>query len=259
MPTSACATSGRGVVAITLSMPPSAPQADAADVILVIDDEPQIRRLVRNALAGLDYRVAEATTCRSGLDLAASDRPSLIVLDLGLPDGEGLDVCRDLRGFTRAPIIVLSARHSDREKEKLLDAGADDYVTKPFSTLELRARIKAQLRRAAANGAAGNQDPVVQLHDVTVDLAARTVKRDGAEIHLTPTEWSLLRVFIAHSGQTLTHSQLFTAVWHDGAGDAQQYLRVYVGQLRRKLEADPVRPRLIRTEPAVGYRFDPGS
>jgi two-component system, OmpR family, KDP operon response regulator KdpE len=239
-------------------MPPSAPQAPRADVILVIDDEPEIRRLVRNALAELDYRVTEASSCRSGLDAAASERPALIVLDLGLPDGDGIDVCRDLRGFTHAPIIVLSARHSDREKEALLDAGADDYVTKPFSTLELRARIKAQLRRAGAS-AASNQDPIVQLNGVTVDLVSRTVKRDGAEIHLTPTEWSLLRVFIAHRGQTLTHSQLFSAVWHDGAGDAQQYLRVYVGQLRRKLEADPVRPRLIRTEPGVGYRFDPGS
>jgi two-component system KDP operon response regulator KdpE len=240
-------------------MPPSAPQALPADVILVIDDEPQIRRLVRNALTELDYRVVEASSCRTGLDLAASERPALIVLDLGLPDGDGLDVCRDLRAFTHVPIIVLSARHSDREKEALLDAGADDYVTKPFSTLELRARIKAQLRRAAVSGAPGNQEPVVQLNGLTVDLVSRTVKRDGVEIHLTPTEWSLLRVFIAHPGQTLTHSQLFTAVWQNGAGDAQQYLRVYVGQLRRKLEVDPVRPRLIRTEPAVGYRFDPGA
>jgi two-component system KDP operon response regulator KdpE len=238
-------------------MLPSASSASLADVILVIDDEPQIRRLVRNALAELEYRVTEASSRQSGLDLAASERPALIVLDLGLPDGDGLDVCRDLRGFTDVPIIVLSARHSDREKEALLDAGADDYVTKPFSTLELRARIKAQLRRAAVSGGSSSQEPIVQLNGVTVDLVSRTVKRDGAEIHLTPTEWSLLRVFIAHRGQTLTHSQLFSAVWHDGAGDAQQYLRVYVGQLRRKLEVDPVRPRLIRTEPAVGYRFDP--
>ncbi|MEO8560780.1 MAG: response regulator [bacterium] len=237
-------------------MPASAPQAPPADVILVIDDEPQIRRLVRNALTELDYRVVEASTGRAGLDLAAAERPALVVLDLGLPDGDGLDVCRDLRTFTHVPIIVLSARHSDREKEALLDAGADDYVTKPFSTLELRARIKAQLRRAAAGASGGTQEPIVHVQGVTVDLVARTVKRDGMEIHLTPTEWNLLRVFIAHAGQTLTHSQLFRAVWRDGAGDAQQYLRVYVGQLRRKLEVDPVRPRLIRTEPAVGYRFE---
>jgi len=232
--------------------------APPSDVILVIDDEPHIRRLVRNALTELDLRVVEAASRQAGLDAAAAEKPSLVVLDLGLPDGDGLEVCRDLRGFTRVPIIVLSARHSDREKEKLLDAGADDYVTKPFSTLELRARIRAQLRRASTS-LAGNKDAVVQAHGITVDLVARTVRRDGAEIHLTPTEWSLLRVFIAHGGQTLTHSQLFTAVWNDGAGDAQQYLRVYVGQLRRKLEADPVRPRLIRTEPGVGYRFDAGA
>jgi two-component system KDP operon response regulator KdpE len=235
-----------------------APAADPlpTDMILVIDDEPQIRRVVRNAVADLGYRVAEAGTMKEGLDLAASERPALIVLDLGLPDGDGLEICRDLRSFTAVPIIVLSARHTDREKEKLLDAGADDYVTKPFSTLELRARIKAQLRRATANARGGRQESVVRVKGITIDLVARTVRRGHEEIHLTPTEWSLLRAFVAHAGQTLTHSQLFNAVWGAVSGDAQQYLRVYVGQLRRKLESDPVRPRLIRTEPAVGYRFE---
>ena len=228
------------------------------EVILVIDDEPQIRRVVRNGLASIAQRVIEAATAQEGIDLAASEQPALIVLDLGLPDQDGFDVCRDLRTFTAAPIIVLSARHSDREKERLLDAGADDYVTKPFSTVELKARVRAQLRRAAAHSSGANHDSVIVAGDVTIDLASRTVKRNGAEVHLTPTEWSLLRAFIAHSGQTLTHTQLFSAVWGSAAGDAQQYLRVYVGQLRRKLEADPVRPRLIRTEPAVGYRFELG-
>jgi two-component system, OmpR family, KDP operon response regulator KdpE len=226
-----------------------------AHVILVIDDEPQIRRVVRNALEDISDSVAEAATARDGLDAAASARPDLIVLDLGLPDREGIEVCRDLRSFTNVPIIVLSARHSDREKEALLDAGADDYVTKPFSTLELKARVRAQLRRANAQHA-GRLDALIIIGDLQVDLASRTVKRAGAEIHLTPTEWSLLRFFISHAGQTLTHSQLFNAVWGAAAGDAQQYLRVYVGQLRRKLEPDPVRPKLIRTEPAVGYRFE---
>jgi two-component system KDP operon response regulator KdpE len=226
-----------------------------AHVILVIDDEPQIRRVVRNALEDIADNVAEAATARDGLDTAAASRPDLIVLDLGLPDGDGVDVCRDLRTFTDVPIIVLSARHSDREKERLLDAGADDYVTKPFSTLELKARVRAQLRRANAQHA-GRLEAVITTGDLQVDLASRTVKRGGAEIHLTPTEWSLLRYFISHAGQTLTHSQLFNAVWGAAAGDAQQYLRVYVGQLRRKLEPDPVRPKLIRTEPAVGYRFE---
>jgi two-component system KDP operon response regulator KdpE len=240
-------------------MPSSPPSADllAADVILVVDDEPQIRRVVRNALADGRYEIAEASTAQEGLDRAAAERPALIILDLGLPDRDGLDVCRDLRTFTAVPIIVLSARHSDREKESLLDAGADDYVTKPFSTLELKARVRAQLRRAAS-WTGGPSQPTVTAQHLTIDLTSRTVKRGAEEVHLTPTEWSLLRAFVANSGKTLTHSQLFNAVWGKASGDAQQYLRVYVGQLRRKLELDPVRPRLIRTEPAVGYRFDPG-
>lgn len=226
--------------------------------ILVIDDEPQIRRVVRNALDGPTQRVVEAGSGAEGIDLAAAEQPMLIVLDLGLPDRDGLAVCRELRGFTSAPIIVLSARHSDREKEKLLDAGADDYVTKPFSTLELKARVRAQLRRAAAQSAGARHDGVLVAQGLTIDLVGRTVRRKNREIHLTPTEWNLLRVFIAHAGQTLTHSQLFDAVWGSGTGDAQQYLRVYVGQLRRKLEEDPVRPHLIRTEATVGYRFELG-
>ena len=228
-----------------------------SDVVLVIDDEPQIRRVVRNALSGLPVRVSEAATASEGLDLAAAERPALIILDLGLPDRDGTDVCRDLRTFSKSPIIVLSARHSDREKEKLLDAGADDYVTKPFSTIELAARIRAQLRRAASGASGGRQEAVLTVGALTIDLVTRTVRRDTTDVHLTPTEWSLLRVFIAHAGQTMTHAQLFRAVWGaDTAGDAQQYLRVYVGQLRRKLETDVVRPRLIRTESSVGYRFD---
>lgn len=228
-----------------------------SNLVLVIDDEPQIRRVVRNALAGLPLRVAEASTASSGLDQAASEQPTLIILDLGLPDRDGFDVCRDLRAFSKAPIIVLSARHSDREKERLLDAGADDYVTKPFSTIELAARIRVQLRRAAASASGSRGDAVLSIGELTVDLVGRSVRRGSSDIHLTPTEWNLLRVFIAHAGKTLTHLQLFNAVWgSDAEGDAQQYLRVYVGQLRRKLESDPVRPRLIRTKSSVGYRFD---
>lgn len=227
-----------------------------ADVIVVIDDEPQIRRLVRNVLDEIGYEVAEATTAAEGIDLAASRRPALVILDLGLPDRDGLEVCRDLRSFTPVPIIVLSARHSDREKERLLDAGADDYVTKPFSTLELKARVRAQLRRATAAQSPDSQRTIVHAGHLTIDLVSRTVRRETEEVHLTPTEWNLLRAFVANAGRTLTHRQLFNAVWGNAAGDAQQYLRVYVGQLRRKLEVDPVRPRLIRTEPAIGYRFE---
>ncbi len=226
-------------------------------VVLVIEDEPQIRRVVRNALAQLPFRIAEAATAREGLDSAASERPALIILDLGLPDGDGVDVCRELRAFTAAPILVLSARHGDREKETLLDAGADDYLTKPFSTIELSARIRALLRRAASAASGPRTDAELTFGHLKIDLVGRTVWRDSIQIHLTPTEWSLLRVFVAHHGRTLTHAQLFRAVWGgDAQGDAQQYLRVYVGQLRRKLESDPVRPHLIRTESAVGYRFD---
>jgi two-component system KDP operon response regulator KdpE len=232
-----------------------APHETTVDAILVIDDEPQIRRVVRNALDGIADRVEEAATARAGLDIAASAQPQLIILDLGLPDGDGYEVCKDLRSFTNVPIIVLSARHSDTEKERLLDAGADDYVTKPFSTLELKARVRAHLRRASAR-LAGRSDALITIDDLQIDLASRMVKRAGAEVHLTPTEWSLLRSFVSHAGQTLTHSQLFNAVWGSAAGDAQQYLRVYVGQLRRKLELDPMRPKLIRTETGVGYRFD---
>ena len=222
--------------------------------LLVIDDEPQIRRVVRNAVEGLVSEVLEAASAREGLDLAASQQPSLVLLDLGLPDAEGLEVCRDLRSFTQAPIIVLSARHTDREKAALLDAGADDYMTKPFSTLELQARVRAQLRRMQRGA---ERTDKVSAGPLEIDLVRRLVTRKGVQVHLTPTEWGLLRTFVAHRGQTLTHQQLFNAVWARSEGDAQQYLRVYVGQLRRKLEDDPVRPRLIHTEPAVGYRFDP--
>jgi two-component system KDP operon response regulator KdpE len=230
-------------------------ETSLAAAILVIDDEPQIRRVVRNALHGIAGHVLEAASGREGVDLAAAAQPALVVLDLGLPDRDGFALCRDLRAFTAVPIIVLSARHGEREKAALLDAGADDYMTKPFGTLELQARVRAQLRRAAA---ANPPAARVVAGDVEIDLVRRVVTRAGTEIHLTPTEWGLLRAFVAHAGQTLTHNQLFRKVWGGSAGDAQQYLRVYVGQLRRKLEVDPIRPRLIRTEPGVGYRFEPG-
>jgi two-component system KDP operon response regulator KdpE len=227
----------------------------AVPSILVIDDEPQIRRVVRTALDAIGARVLEAATGREGIELAASGAPALIVLDLTLPDQDGLDVCRDLRAFTAAPILVLSARYTDRDKVQLLDAGADDYLVKPFSTVELQARVRALIRRAAPRADAGAER--VLIGELEIHLANRTVRRRGADVHLTPTEWGLLRAFLTHRGKTLTHQQLFRAVWGQAEGDAQQYLRVYVGQLRRKLEADPVRPTLIRTEPAVGYRFEP--
>ena len=225
--------------------------------ILVIDDEPQIRRVVRHALEADDARVLEAATGREGLDVAAAARPDLIVLDLGLPDLAGLDVCRDIRAWSSVPLLVLSARHSDREKAELLDAGADDYVTKPFSTLELQARVRAQLRRARAAVPAASGDRV-EVGGVAIDLVRRVVTRDGEPVHLTPTEWQLLRAFVANAGRTMTHRQLYAQVWGRSHGDAQQHLRVHVASLRRKLERDPVRPSLILTEPGVGYRFEGG-
>jgi two-component system KDP operon response regulator KdpE len=223
---------------------------------LIIDDEPQIRRVVRSALAGEVARVVEAATGSAGLDLAAAEKPAVIVLDLGLPDMPGIEVCREIRKGSTAPILVLSARHADQEKALLLDAGADDYITKPFSTLELTARVRAHLRRAEGAQASLGPPQALALGDLAVDLAARTVRRGGEPVHLTPIEWELLRTFLTQAGRTLTHRQLFNAVWGRSFGDPQQYLRVHIANLRRKIEQDAVRPRLILTEPGVGYRLE---
>ncbi len=223
--------------------------------LLIVDDEPQIRRAAKNIFGSIGARVLEASSGQEGLDLAAAGAPDVILLDLGLPDMDGLAVCRDLRGWTQAPILVLSARYSDDEKVALLDAGADDYVTKPFSTVELQARVRALLRRAARDtDLHGNS--VITCGTLVVDLAARTVSVRGALVHLTPIEWELLQVLVTRAGRTLTHQKLFAEVWRgQSAGDAQSYLRVHIAHLRRKIEDDPVRPRLIVTEPGVGYRF----
>src|SRR5579859_7973081 len=230
------------------------------ETVLVIDDEPQIRRVVRNALKdqGEGTRTIEAATGAEGIDMAAAERPALIVLDLGLPDMKGEDVVREIRGWSTAPIIILSARHSEREKVALLDAGADDYVTKPFSTVEFQARVRAQLRRSRLVGAGDTGEPLVlDGGAVTIDLTKPQLLKQGTPVHLTRTEWELLRVLVAHAGKTLTHRELFTAVWGNSFGDAQQYLRVHIRSLRRKIELDPVRPRYIITEPGVGYRLEP--
>jgi two-component system KDP operon response regulator KdpE len=226
-----------------------------ATVGLIVDDEPQIRRVVRRALEGEVGRMLEAETGGQGIDLAAAERPGLIVLDLGLPDMPGVDVCREIRKWSSAPIIVLSARHSDHEKALLLDAGADDYVTKPFSTLELTARVRANLRRAQAPPTLDRAQPIA-IGGLAIDLDARTLKRGDQPIHLTPIEWELLRTFVTQAGRTLTHRQLFNAVWGRAFGDPQQYLRVHVANLRRKIEEDAVRPQIVITEPGVGYRLE---
>jgi two-component system KDP operon response regulator KdpE len=222
--------------------------------ILVVDDEHQIRRVVKHAIGDDGTRILEATTAREGLDIAAAERPDLIVLDLGLPDGSGEAMCRELRSWSQVPILVLSARHSDAEKVALFDAGGDDYVTKPFSSGELKARVRALLRRSATAAAQG--DTRIVREDLEIDLERRVVKLGGSPVHLTPIEWDLLIALATHEGRVMTHQQLFTAVWRGrDHGDAQQYLRVYVAHLRRKLESDPVHPRFIHTIPAVGYRF----
>ena len=225
------------------------------DVALVVDDEPQIRRVVRHAIGTELARVVEASTGREAIDLAAAERPALIVLDLGLPDIPGIEVCREIRSWSSAPVIVLSARDSDQEKVALLDAGADDYITKPFSPSELQARVRAQLRRSRLAPAAA-EGQIVTIGGLTIDLVKPAVKRNNVAIHLTKTEWQLLRTLLQHAGRTLTHRQLFHAVWGNSSGDMQQYLRVQVRSLRRKLEVDSVQPRLIITEPGVGYRLE---
>ena len=231
----------------------------AGQTALVVDDEPQIRRAVSHALADDFAKVLEAATGADGIDLAAVEKPSLIVLDIGLPDMTGVSVCSEIRKFSDAMILVLSARHADQEKAELLDAGADDYVTKPFSTLELKARVRALLRRASSPSPSHSPRMnvgVIRHEGLSMDLEARTLVRDGAPVHLTPTEWELVRVLMTHAGKTMTHRQLFAAVWPGRQyGDAQQYLRVHVANVRRKIESNALDPRYIFTEPGVGYRF----
>jgi two-component system KDP operon response regulator KdpE len=227
-----------------------------ADLVLVIDDEPQIRLAVRDALRDVTARVDEAANGSAGVDAAAAGRPDLVVLDLGLPDMQGVDVCREIRRRSAVPIIVLSARHSEHEKVDLLNAGADDYVTKPFSVLELAARARAQIRRAKSAAAAATSATPVSIGGLLVDTISRRVSRDGTQIHLTPIEWQILATLLASAGRTLTHQQIFDAVWGREFGSPQQYLRVHITNLRRKIELDPAAPQIIITEPGVGYRID---
>jgi two-component system KDP operon response regulator KdpE len=227
-----------------------------ADLVLVIDDEPQIRRAVRDALRDVTARVDEAADGSTGVDAATSARPDLVVLDLGLPDMPGVDVCREIRQRSAVPIIVLSARHSEHEKVDLLNAGADDYVTKPFSVLELAARAKAQIRRARTLAASNGTPTPFTIGGLVIDTIARKVARDGTALHLTPIEWQILATLLNSAGRTLTHQQIFDAVWGREFGSPQQYLRVHITNLRRKIEIDPAAPQIIVTEPGVGYRAE---
>ena len=230
----------------------------SSPTVVVIEDEPQIRRFVRSALEAEGWQVHEADTAQKGLIEAGTRKPDLLVLDLGLPDGDGLDVIRDVRGWSGVPIIVLSARSDELDKIAALDAGADDYLTKPFGTGELLARVRANLRRprnAAADGASVEEDRVFRFGDVEVDRTARIARRAGHEVHLTPIEYRLLSVLMANAGRVLTHRQLLREVWGPSHVDQSHYLRIYMGHLRQKLEANPTQPQHLLTETAVGYRL----
>ncbi len=223
-------------------------------LILVIEDDSQIRRFLRATLAAEGYQFHEAVTAGEGVAQAAARQPDLILLDLGLPDRDGLEVIRRVREWSQTPIVVVSARGQEKDKIAALDLGADDYVAKPFAVGELLARIRAALRRSAAIGQDG-AGAVFHFGRVEADLDKRIVKVDGQEVHLTPNEYKLLLVLIKHAGKVLTQRQLLNEVWGPNHIEQAQYLRVYVAQLRRKLERDPARPKHLQTEPGVGYRL----
>jgi len=222
--------------------------------ILVVDDEPQIRRYLRTTLSHEGFEVLEALDAQECESLAASHRPDLILLDLGLPDLDGIDLTRRLREWCDAPIIVISARGQEEDKIQALDAGADDYLTKPFGTGELLARIRVA-RRHGTHGGAPTAPPVFELGGWRVDQVKREVTVDGRRVHLTPNEYKLLLTLIKHAGKVLTHTQLLKEVWDDVPGAQPHYLRVYMAQLRQKMETDSAQPRYLITEPGVGYRL----
>ncbi|MFZ3494160.1 response regulator [Streptomyces sp. 5.8] len=224
--------------------------------VLVVDDEPQIVRALVINLKARKYEVDAAADGASALELAAARHPDVVVLDLGLPDMDGVEVIKGLRGWTRVPILVLSARHSSDEKVEALDAGADDYVTKPFGMDELLARLRAAVRRAEPGAGAGEDEVIVETDTFTVDLAAKKAVRAGRDVRLTPTEWHLLEVLVRNGGKLVSQKQLLQEVWGPSYGTETNYLRVYMAQLRRKLEADPSHPIHFITEPGMGYRFE---
>jgi len=226
--------------------------SDVAPTILVIEDEPQMRRFLKASLESHDYRIVEAVTAREGLAQATGRNPDVILLDLGLPDLDGIELTRRLREWSTTPVIVISARGREQDKIAALDAGADDYLTKPFGLGELLARLRVALRRVAS---AEDGDPVFTVGDLKVDLAARLVYRRGAEVHLTPIEYKLLTTLVRHAGKVITHRQLLKEAWGPNAVEHPHYVRVYMTQLRHKLEDEPSRPRYLLTESGVGYRL----
>jgi two-component system KDP operon response regulator KdpE len=227
--------------------------SEASPVAVLLEDERQIRHFVRISLEAEGWQVFEAGTVKQGLVEAGTRRPELVIVDLGLPDGDGVDFIRELRTWSNAPVIVLSARSEETEKVKALDAGADDYLTKPFGVAELLARVRANQRRHRA--ARPDAAACFRFGEVEVDFASRVVRRGGVEVHVTPIEYRLLGVLAANAGRVLTHRHLLREVWGPGHADSTHYLRVYMGNLRQKLEADPAQPRHLLTETAVGYRL----
>jgi two-component system KDP operon response regulator KdpE len=228
--------------------------ATSGPLILIVEDEPAMLRFLRASLGSHGYRLVECVTGASGIAEAAARNPDVVLLDLGLPDIDGIEVTRRLREWSRTPIIVISARGEDEDKIRALDAGADDYLTKPFSVGELHARIRVAFRHMAETG--GDQvEPVFQTGDLRVDLGKREVFVGDNEVHLTPNEYSLLATLVHHAGRVLTHRQLLQEVWGPGYVEHRQYLRVFMGQLRHKLEQNPARPRYLVNEPGVGYRL----
>ena len=221
--------------------------------VLIVEDEPQLLRALAINLRARRYDVQTAADGTTALTLAGRRPPDLVILDLGLPDIDGIDVIHGLRGWTQTPIVVLSARQDQADKEAALDAGADDYVTKPFGVDELLARLRAALRRTTPE----DNQPAVTLGSFTVDLATKTVTGGGETVHLTPTEWHLLEVLVRNTGKLVSQPQLLRELWGPGYETQTNYLRVYIAQLRRKLETDPSRPRHLLTEPGLGYRFQP--
>jgi len=220
--------------------------------VLIVEDEKEIRRFLRTALEAESLRVHEAETLQRGLLEAATRKPDLVILDLGLPDGDGIDFIRDFRQWSQTPIVVLSARSDEQVKIDALDAGADDYLSKPFGIGELQARLRVVLRRHAS---LAQPDPVYQFSHISVDLANRRITRDGTEIHLTPIEFRLLATLLNNHGKVLTQRQLLNQVWGPNAVEHSHYLRIYMGHLRQKLESDPARPAHLLTETGIGYRF----
>jgi two-component system KDP operon response regulator KdpE len=222
-------------------------------LVLVVDDEPQLRRFLRASLVAQGYRLLEAGTAGEAVRLATSHNPDIVLLDLGLPDGDGIDLTRRMREWTKIPIIVLSARGRETDKVAALDAGADDYVTKPFGLNELLARMRVALRHASSLGA--ETPAVLELGEVVVDLAKRIVTRGDEEIHLTPTEYKLLVFLAKNAGRVLTHRAILIEVWGPAYASQTHYVRVHMAELRKKIERDPARPVLLLTEPGVGYRM----